>query len=70
MSAASAAHLSSAASLSPSMEKEPKDEEPSAARSSAYLRDQAWTLYCHGEHSPTIAVELEVPERTVRSWLQ
>jgi Putative ATPase subunit of terminase (gpP-like) len=39
-------------------------------RRAIYLRDQARTLYCHGEHSPTIAVELEVPERTVRSWLQ
>ena len=33
------------------------------------LREQAFTLHCHGLRSPAIAAELGVPERTIRAWI-
>ncbi|HLZ21836.1 MAG TPA: sigma-70 region 4 domain-containing protein [Ktedonobacterales bacterium] len=33
------------------------------------LREQAFTLHCHGLRSPAIAAELGVSERTIRAWI-
>lgn len=64
--AAFVASTASAASAAPS------SPDPTAALSaSATLtrRVRAFDMHCNGYHSPAIAEELEVPERTIRSWI-
>ncbi len=44
-------------------------DEPSVPRDALHLRTLAWQRHCQGVSTQDIAGELDVPDRTVRSWL-
>ena len=63
-----------AALAHPDIASEASDEAPAAPGSSPRriphsLRDRAYAFHLEGMRSPTIAAQLGVPERTVRSWI-